>query len=61
MHSFLDALGFTCAFMTCIILLIVGLITLAHLFVQDFIDRHERRHHRRDADRDATTPTTDGK
>jgi hypothetical protein len=60
MHSLLDALGFTCAIMTCIILLIVGLITVAHLFVQDFIDRHERRHHRRDSERTSVTPNADG-
>lgn len=59
MHFFLDTLGFVCAFMACIILLIVGLITIAHLFVQDFIDRHERRHHRRDGERAASTPASD--
>ena len=47
------------AFAGCIILTIVGLVTVAHLFVQDFIDRHERRFHRDDGKRPAAG--TDGK
>lgn len=43
----------------CIVLVAVGIVSLGHLFVQDFIDRHERRFHRDDGKR--TTTSTDGK
>jgi hypothetical protein len=42
-----------------IILVSVGIVALGHLFVQDFIDRHERRFHRDDAKR--TAAGADGK
>ena len=42
----------------CIVLTVIGVVTVAHLFVQDFIDRHERRFHRNDGKRAAGT---DGK
>jgi hypothetical protein len=40
------------------VLVAVGIVSLGHLFVQDFIDRHERRFHRDDGKR---TNSTDGK
>jgi hypothetical protein len=42
------------------VLVAVGIVALGHLFVQDFIDRHERRFHRDDGKR-STTSSTDGK
>lgn len=54
----LSAIGFfasVLAITACMILVVVGFVTVAHLFVQDFIDRHERRFHRDDGKR------TDGK
>ncbi len=42
-----------------IVLAFVGIYTVAHLFVQDMVERHERRFHR-DNDQ-ARTPGTGGK
>ena len=55
MLSALSFLASVFAFAACMILVVVGFITVAHLFVQDFIDRHEHSFHRDDGKR------TDGK
>lgn len=58
----LSALGFVAsvfAIAISIILVVVGFITVANQFVQDFIHRHERRCHREDGTR--STASTDGK
>ena len=59
MLSALSFLASVFAIAGCIILTVVGFVTVAHLFVQDFIDRHERRFHRDDGKR--TAASTDGK
>lgn len=42
-------------FLACGLLMTVGFTAMAHLFVQDYINRHEREHHRRSGDRTQTT------
>jgi len=39
----------------CVVLMGVGLVSLAQQFVQGMIDKHERAHHRADRKRSATT------
>jgi hypothetical protein len=48
MHPFIDVLFFTIFFVVALFLMAYGLITVAELFVDERISRHERRHHRND-------------
>lgn len=57
MSSPLDCILLALFFVLCFVLMGVGVCTLAQMFVQDFIDRHERQHHRR-ADHTATPNQT---
>ena len=58
MHSFFDTLLSVLFFLSLGFLLTLSVMTLAQLFVQDLIDRHERQHHRRSEEK---PKTTDGK
>ncbi len=57
MSSILSTIAGVFFFLSMGYLLSVTIGFLAHLFVQDFIDRHERQHHRRSG---ACSKTTDG-
>ena len=58
MHSFFDTLLCVLFILYMGFILTISITTLAQLFVQDFIDRHERQHHRRSEEK---PKTTDGK
>jgi hypothetical protein len=55
MSSFLSCLANVLFLLAMGFLVTISITAMANLFVQEFIDRHERLHHRRSSERPQTT------